>query len=94
MHPPNHVLHLSTNTQSLSLTCMASGVKSYKWERQGGRIPSGTIGANTNNLTFVNIQIGDAGNYQCVATNDCGEKSTNYSRISLKGEVDLHHLIE
>ena len=44
---------------------------------------------NTNTLTIINLQPEDAGNYRCVATNDCGTNYSNYAAISLRGKEAL-----
>ncbi|XP_065905663.1 uncharacterized protein [Dysidea avara] len=76
-HPSNHVITLSTDNHNLLLTCEADGATSYNWERQSSSIPSGAIGVDTNTLTIINLQPEYAGNYRCVATNDCGNSSSN-----------------
>ena len=86
-HPSLHVISLSTIKRNLSLTCEADGATSYNWERQSGSIPSGAIGVNTNTLTIINLQPEDAGNYRCVATNDCGTNYSSYATVTVKGEV-------
>ena len=87
MHPSNHIIHLSTNHYNLSLTCEAEGASSYIWDKQIGNIPSNSIGVNTNMLTIINLQPEYAGNYRCVATNDCGSNVSDYAIIVINGEI-------
>ena len=82
IHPSSQVVRLSSyKNQNLSLICEADGATSYNWEAQSGSIPSGAIGVNTNTLTIINLQPEDAGNYRCVATNDC-DNTYSYSKYA------------
>jgi len=86
-------VNLEGNTTMVSLQCEARGATSYNWERQYGSIPSGATGINTNILTIFNLQIEDAGDYRCVATNDKGQRFSKYSRISINGTIILLLLV-
>ena len=85
-HPMNITITLQNDTTSVTLTCEADGATSYTWERQSGSIPSGATGVNTNLLTLNNLQLEDAGNYQCVATNEGGSTPSNYAALLITGE--------
>ena len=67
----------------MSLTCEANEALSFKWEKQNGSLPSDSTGVNTNTLTLINLQPGDAGNYRCVATNAGGSSESNYATITI-----------
>ena len=67
----------------MSLTCEANGALSYEWEKQNGSIPSDSTGVNTNTLTLINLQLKDAGNYRCVATNPGGSSESNYAAVTI-----------
>jgi len=87
MRPMNMSITLQNGDTSMTLTCEADRADSYSWERQGGdSIPSGATGVNTNMLTFNNLQLEDAGNYRCIATNDGGTVPSNYATLTLTGE--------
>ena len=79
-------INLVNNTTNVSLTCEADGASSYRWERQNDVIPSDSTGVNTNNLTLINLQPEDAGNYRCVATNASGNSFSNYAIIAINGK--------
>ena len=69
---------------NLTLSCMANEGSSYYWERENGDIPFDSIGVNTSNLTFIDIQTEDSGNCRCVVTNDCGVTSySDYSTVTV-----------
>ena len=82
----NISITLQNDSTSVSLTCEADGATLYNWERQSGSIPPGATGVNTNMLTLNNLQLADAGNYQCVAINEGGSTPSNYATLSITGE--------
>ena len=69
----------------MSFTCEADGASSYYWERQHGSLPLDATGINTSNLTIVNLQLKDAGNYRCIAVNGSGSTESKYVTLSLAG---------
>ena len=85
--PTNQLIDLFTNNHNISLSCEANGTLSYIWDRQNGDIPFGAIGKNTSTLTLINVQPTDSGNYQCVATNNYGVKTSGYAAIIINGTV-------
>ena len=83
VHPMDKNIQLYSNCTSHTLTCNAIGASSYIWERQNGNIPNDSTGVNTNNLTLVNLQPEDAGDYRCVATSAGKNISSNYATITI-----------
>ena len=81
------VIQLHSNFTNYTLTCEADGATSYNWERQNGTIPSDSTGVNTDTLTLIYLQPGDAGKYQCVATNASGSSFSNYADLTINGTV-------
>jgi len=88
----NTAIDLVNDTTNVSLTCEADGATSYNWERQGGSIPSGATGLNTNALTIINLTPEDAGDYRCVATNASGSSESNYATLTVNGELLVRKL--
>jgi len=84
--PIRQVIHLTTSNLIISLRCEANAELSYTWERQDGSIPSSVTGLNTNTLTFVNLQVEDAGQYRCVITGACGTSFSEYATIEIFGK--------
>ena len=76
---------MHSNFTNVSLTCKADGASSYSWERQRNDIPSNAIGVNTNTLTLINLQLKDAGEYRCIATNNSGSTQSDYATLTIKG---------
>ena len=87
VHPMDSIIQLYSNFTDHALTCEADGASSYNWERQNGTIPSDFTGMNTTNLTLINLQPEDAGNYRCVATNASGSSESNYAHLTINGTV-------
>jgi len=90
--PINTSLRLKNNNTNVSLTCEADGASSYYWQRQHGSIPSSATGVNTSNLTIVNLQLKDAGYYQCVAINDIGSTESEYAKLTITGTYIAIHM--
>ena len=84
-HPMSQVIDLRSNFTNITLTCKTDGVSSYYWERQDDGIPSGAIGVNSSSLTLINLQLKDAGQYRCVATNNDGSTKSDYAVLILRG---------
>lgn len=76
---------LKSNFTNISLSCEADGASFYSWERKIDSIPSSAVGVNTNILTLVNLQLKDAGEYRCVATNGSGSTESDYATITIQG---------
>ena len=84
-HPMSRVVDLKSNFINITLTCKADGASSYYWERQYDDIPSSAIGVNTSSLTLINLQLRDAGQYRCVATNNSGNTKSDYAVLIVRG---------
>ena len=85
-HPMDMNMTLQDDPINVTLTCEAERADTYMWERQNGDIPSGASGVNTTMLTLINLQLMDAGNYRCVASNEGGNDTSNYATLTINGE--------
>ena len=90
-HPMSQVVCLRSNFTNITLTCKADGASSYYWERKHDDIPSSAIGVKTSSLTLIDLQLEDAGQYRCVATNNSGSTKSDYAVLILKGTYLLVH---
>ena len=80
-------IHLTVNDYRLSMKCMPhKHYLNYKWERRGGSLPSGALGAYTSNLIIVNLRPEDAGDYRCVVSNSTGTINSNFSSLLITGK--------
>lgn len=73
----------SGNSVSFSVTATGTGL-SYQWRRNGVNLLTDgvhIIGATSSTLTIINIVAGDAGTYDVVVTNSCGQSSTSASAV-------------
>ena len=61
-------------SQSITLTCQADGYPdpSFSW-KFNGKVRNG---ARQKTLLLANVEVKDAGNYTCIATNSQGSKET------------------
>ena len=84
-NPTDKFVGLESNFTNASLTCKADEASSYRWEKQNDFIPSSAIGVYTNTLTFINLQLRDAGRYRCIATNDSGSTESDFATLTIKG---------
>ncbi|MEM7167916.1 MAG: immunoglobulin domain-containing protein [Planctomycetota bacterium] len=64
---------------TLSVTASGSSPIAYQWRLNGSDLPGAT--AATFDLT--NAQLGDAGNYDCVVTNDCGSVNSDAAMVTV-----------
>ena len=97
---PTITVHSSSNliiksygeSIDLKLTCMGNEASSYYWEKENGYIQFGTIGVNASNLTFIDVQPEDSGNYRCVVTSNCNVTSySDYTSITIiEGNLLIH----
>ena len=89
--PIRQVIHLTSSNLITSLHCEANAELSYAWEKLDGSIPSSVTGLNTNTLTFVNLEVEDAGEYRCVTTGVCGTSFSEYATIEIFGKYECYH---
>ena len=85
VHPYSQAVTLESDTECLQLTCQAVGWSSYFWERQGGSIPSGAVGVDSNTLTIGNLTPEDVGHYRCVISDGSDSSYSNYANITVYG---------
>ena len=78
------VVNLTVNNYNLTIKCLPDNDNfNYKWIKKNDTLPSGARGANTSQLTIVNLELEDFGDYQCVMSNTTGTISSRFSTISV-----------
>ena len=86
--PSNQSVTLFANNQNLTFTCEANRTSSYQWRRLDKDMPSTVTGVNANILTFHNLQLEHAGEYQCVATCEfTGSSLSDIAKLTFKGTL-------
>ena len=87
-HPMDVTINLVNDSTNVSLTCEANGTLCYTWEKEDGAITSNSTaaGANSTNLTLINIRPEDAGNYRCVAINTHGHNKSDNATVTINGK--------
>ncbi|QOJ14466.1 MAG: immunoglobulin domain-containing protein [Planctomycetia bacterium] len=63
---------------SFSVSATGQGTLSYQWKRNGTN-----VGTNSPTLTINPVGAGDAGNYTCVVTGECGPATSNAAALSI-----------
>ena len=84
VHPSNVITKSNGKSASLTLVCNASEASSYYWKKKNSKISVNAIGVNTSNLTLIDAQPEDSGDYQCVVMSNCGVRDfSDYTTISI-----------
>ena len=88
LHPSNVLVHLTDLNISCTLTCKATEGSSYYWEKENGKIPVTSTGANSDTLTLINVKPENAGRYRCVAFVYSIRKSnfSNYATVTINSK--------
>ena len=77
--------------EDLTLTCSASVDNVvYSWHRVDGRVPSRSLGKNSNTFTIPRITPHDDGIYYCVATINNIIVVSNRATVRVDGEKLYH----
>jgi hypothetical protein len=87
----------ATVGDTVRLSVHAGGAPTYQWRRDGVDLVDGSTGdgstirgATTPKLTIENVQRGDAGSYDVVVSNDCGEITTDAATLTIRVRGDLN----
>lgn len=82
---------------AVTLLCMAAGQGNlgYQWRKDGVAIADvpGVLGTQTDRLVFVDANVADTGNYDCVVTLDgCGSATSHWANLNVLagGSADLN----
>ena len=60
---------------------------SYTWEKLDGKFPLRAQGMNSSLLTIINLRTEDEGLYRCTISNFTGKISSNYSMLTVTGNL-------
>ena len=83
------VVNLTVNNFNLTIKCSPDKKKfNYKWIKKSDVLPSRAKGANTSQLTIVNLKPEDSGDYQCVISNSTGIIRSNFSTVTVIGKTN------
>jgi len=73
-------------------TVSASGSNlTYQWQKTQSDLSNGgdLSGVTTATLSIANVEAGDAANYRCVVTGDCGSPASNEAALTLKDATSI-----
>ena len=88
IHPINETVISLNDVTSYTLTCVADGATSYKWEKYPyGYVPLNisTTRRKFNELTLVNILPHYEGSYRCLAINGSGSSYSSFTTVTIEG---------
>ena len=67
------IVNLTVNDYNLTMKCLPNNNNfNYAWVRKNTVLPSRAKGANTSQLTIINLRPEDSGEYQCAMSNSTG----------------------
>ena len=90
----DRVVNLTVNNYNLTMKCSPDNDNfNYKWIKKNGTLPLRVWGANTSQLTIVNIKPEDSGDYQCVISNSTGTISSNFSAVRVISKNDINSYV-
>ena len=83
------VVNLTVNNYNLTMKCLPDNKDNfdYKWIRKNDGLPLRAQGANTSQLTIVNLKPEDSGDYQCVVSNSTGTITSSFSAVNVEGKT-------
>ena len=85
------VVNLTVNNYILTMKCSPDKENfNYKWIKKNEVLPSRAWGANTSQLTIVNLKPEDSGDYRCVMSNSTGSIRSNFTSVHVISKNDIH----
>ncbi|MBM2816537.1 MAG: Choice-of-anchor protein [Ignavibacteria bacterium] len=75
--PANQTVTAGTDVE-FKITSLGTGL-TYQWRKNNTNI----TGANTSSLKIISVKIVDAGNYDCVITNNCGNVNSSVATLTV-----------
>ena len=87
-------IELRANNHNYSLFCKTDKRLFVTWKKGNDSVSlDRAIGIDSGNLTLINLQPEDAGNYRCVVRDSFGgECSSDYATISINGNYSYYHI--
>ena len=85
--PVNSTIVASHNITLTSLSSVDDA--SYSWHRANGRIPSRSVGQNSNVFTILMASPVDNGRYYCLVSKDGVSVESNRATITVNGKIQL-----
>ena len=57
----------------------------FKWEKKNNKLPIRAQGVNSQQLTIINLNPKDSGEYRCIVSNSTGILASDYLLVTIKG---------
>ena len=79
-------MELTDNNSTLLMKCLSYKINfDFKWEKKNNKLPIRAQGVNSQQLTIINLNPKDSGEYRCIVSNSTGILASDYLLVTIKG---------
>lgn len=79
-------MELTDNNSTLLMKCLSYKINfDFKWEKKNNKLPVRAQGVNSQQLTIINLNPKDSGEYRCIVSNSTGILASDYLLVTIKG---------
>ena len=79
-------MELTDNNSTLLMKCLSYKINfDFKWEKKNNKLPIRAQGMNSQQLTIINLNPKDSGEYRCIVSNSTGILASDYLLVTIKG---------
>ena len=79
---PQSRVYLKITTYNFPMRCTPYEKSfNYLWEKKNNYLPPRAQGVHSSELTIINLQPEDSGEYRCIVSNATGRAASSYSKL-------------